>query len=67
MQLMEAHSTSSAYKPHTVIPAKAGIHVEFDCALKPKMDSRFRGNDGGGRMVLTLIPLPRVWLEHKLG
>ena len=27
-----------------VIPAKAGIHVEFKITLK--MDSRFRGNDG---------------------
>ena len=27
----------------TVIPAKAGIHVDFE--LKPKMDSRFREND----------------------
>jgi hypothetical protein len=30
-----------------VIPAKAGIHVVL--ALPPKMDSRFRGNDGGAR------------------
>ena len=24
-------------------------------------------NDGRGRMVLTFIPLPRLWLEQKLG
>ena len=27
-----------------VIPAKAEIYVDFE--FKPKMDSRFRGNDG---------------------
>ncbi len=29
--------------PNFVIPAKVGI--QFEC-IKPKMDSRFRGNDG---------------------
>ena len=29
--------------PNFVIPAKAEIQFEF---IKPKMDSRFRGNDG---------------------
>ena len=29
-----------------VIPAKAGI--QFDFELKPKMDSRFRGNNESG-------------------
>jgi hypothetical protein len=37
------------------------------------MDSRLRGNDGEEvdmadiRMVLTLIPFPRLRLEHKPG
>lgn len=32
--------------PSPVIPAKAGIHVDVEVAQKPKMDSRFRENEG---------------------
>jgi len=31
---------------NSVIPAKAGIHLDLACSSQEQMDSRFRGNDG---------------------
>jgi hypothetical protein len=37
-----------------VIPAKSGIHGLF---MPPKLDSRFRGNDGDMQYTPSLYPL----------
>ena len=45
---MTVHVPHMESRLDAVIPAKAGFHVAL--LLKSKVDSRFRGNDGEGRV-----------------